>query len=353
MKILYIAKLKNSRSNGVSVAVCQLLNSICNYAEIALLNLSEIDFPLNNSIIVLDKNNWTRFDADIAVFEDPFNTIEFCRIAHLLRKKKIPYVLVPHGCFTYIALQKHAIKKKLAMNTVFREYLNGCIATQYLCKDEKDNSIQYNKAIILPNGIPFPNKTKTVDRIQKIVFISRKDVRHKGLDYLFDAISQTKELLELHRISIDLYGSEESDKDENYINEYIEKHQLQSILHNYGPVFGEDKERVLLNSDLFILTSRHEGFPMSILEALSYGLPVLITSGTNMADIVSDANAGWTGITDSDVIAKLLVNAIQSEDCTIISKNARNLALKYSWDKIAEDTICQYRALLNKQSLRS
>ena len=61
-----------------------------------------------------------------------------------------------------------------------------------------------------------------------------------------------------------------------------------------------------MNSDMFILTSRHEGFPMSILEALSYGLPVLITKGTNMTDLVHKASAGWTCETDPIEIAKTL-----------------------------------------------
>jgi glycosyltransferase involved in cell wall biosynthesis len=46
-----------------------------------------------------------------------------------------------------------------------------------------------------------------------------------------------------------------------------------------GPAFGDAKDALLRRADAFILPSFSEGLPMSVLEAWSYGLPVLMTEG--------------------------------------------------------------------------
>ena len=47
---------------------------------------------------------------------------------------------------------------------------------------------------------------------------------------------------------------------------------------------GKSKEQVLLDADVFIQTSRTEGLPTAVLEAMSYKIPVLITKGTGLYD---------------------------------------------------------------------
>lgn len=348
MRILYVTKLKNTKANGVTVAVTQLLKSISKYAIIGWLDLGNVDFEVCQDIQMLGRDTWEEFGAEIAIFEDPFNSLEFCKIARVLRKRHVPYILSPHGCFTKIAMQKKAVKKSIGIHTVFRNYLKGCCATQYLCEDEKNKSIQFNQALVIPNGIPNNDCYSIKNEIHNIVFISRKDVRHKGIDLLLKAVLREKYLLESQNIKINIYGSTESEDDERFINAFICENNLSGIVKNNGAVFDEEKENILLKSDLFILTSRHEGFPMSILEALSYGLPVLITKGTNMTDLVNEASAGWTCDIDVIEIAKTLERALSCTNYSDYSKNARELSNKFSWDSISMITIEQYKKIVNK-----
>lgn len=346
IKILYITKLKNTKTNGVTVAVHQLMDAICNYAQIGWLDLGKESFDVDEKIEIIAYSDLDHFNADIAVIEDPFNTLEFCKIAKKLKKSNTPYILAPHGCFTKVALQKNAMKKFVAIHLLLRRYLKGCCATQYLCENEKSNSIQFNESLVIPNGVPIDNSYSVRKTIKNIVFISRKDVRHKGIDFLLKAVCLQRELLESEGVKVYIYGSVESRDDELFINEFIRKNDLSNIVSNHGPIFGEKKKDVLMKSDLFILTSRHEGFPLSILEALSYGLPVLITKGTNIDNIVSDANAGWTCETDETDISRALKAAISCQDCTCYSENARRVSLEYSWEAVACKTIKEYRELL-------
>ena len=52
----------------------------------------------------------------------------------------------------------------------------------------------------------------------------------------------------------------------------------------YGPAFGKEKDALLRSADAFILPSFSEGLPMSVLEAWSYGLPVVMTPECNLPE---------------------------------------------------------------------
>lgn len=203
--------------------------------------------------------------------------------------------------------------------------------------------------LIVPNGVPQNENYAVKKKIKRVLFLGRKDVRHKGLDYLLEAVNFKREFLASNNVAINIYGSFETQNDEGFINEYIENNNLQGIVKNYGPVFGKDKEKILTESDLFILTSRYEGFPMSILEAMSYALPVVITEGTNLCGIVSEANAGWTCKNSVQEIGEALENAIKASNIETISRNAKELSLKYSWNAIAKMTIDIYDGIIERQ----
>jgi poly(glycerol-phosphate) alpha-glucosyltransferase len=52
----------------------------------------------------------------------------------------------------------------------------------------------------------------------------------------------------------------------------------------FGPAFGEEKTSLLRSTDAFVLPSFSEGLPMSVLEAWSYRLPVVMTPECNLPE---------------------------------------------------------------------
>ncbi len=349
MRILYITKLSDRKANGVTVSVTQLINSICNYADILWLDLSGYIFKVSDKVKKVNIDNYLTTTPDIAVFEDPFNTTHFCKIAKVLRKNGIPYIITPHGCFHREALKHNHLKKVIAMSTVFRGFLHGCYGIQYLCENEKINSYSVNESIIISNGIPDYDEYRIRRVIKDIVFISRKAVNHKGLDLLLQSLKSVKGILLQKGVQVHLYGSVETEADESYISKTIDEFGLGEIVDNNGPIFDAEKKAALLKADLFILTSRHEGFPMSILEAFTYGLPVLITDRTNMGDIVTSSNAGWVCKATIEDISKTIIEALETDDCTEMSMNAKKVGSQYSWDKISEYTVEVYRKITQEK----
>ena len=96
---------------------------------------------------------------------------------------------------------------------------------------------------------------------------------------------------------------------------------------------------------MFIQTSRFEGMPMGILEALSYGLPCLVTEGTTLGTFVSQNKAGWSCETDASKIAEAMRAAIQEKGTwTQKSDRARHsVSEQFAWERVAEEMIFQYR----------
>lgn len=97
---------------------------------------------------------------------------------------------------------------------------------------------------------------------------------------------------------------------------YVESLKRLSVnlnLHNklvwYGWVDSAEKIHLLENADLLVLTSFNENFSNAVLEALSFGIPVLVTKNVGMSGYVKEKNFGWVCNPDADEIAQTL-NAI-------------------------------------------
>ena len=342
MKILYISNISNSKESGLNVATTQLLNSICKYAEIDWLNLSDSVFDMNKSIHIKNLKNYLDGPLpDIAVFESPFSSLQYSLIAKALRRKMIPYILSPHGSFHKVALQKSSIKKWIVMHTIFYKFFRECRAVKFLTIGEKNNSVCFNESIIIPNGIEDKGNYRVRDEIRTIVFIGRKLKYTKGIDILLEACYKLKSLMIKKQITVHIYGPKRKDEDEQFIDDFIEKNEMSAYVFNHNAIFDEEKDAVLQDADLYIQTSRHEGFPMTILEALSYGIPVLVTEGTNVGDIVEETKAGWVAKTDSNDVALKIKEAIKSFPICQYSENARNVSMNYTWDEIAKQSIKQ------------
>ena len=114
-----------------------------------------------------------------------------------------------------------------------------------------------------------------------------------------------------------------------------------------GPVFDSDKKKTMMTADFFIHTSRFEGMPMSVLEALSYGVPCFVSQGSNMRELIEEGNAGWgTDVTVESVAEKLEEVAIMDKCWDEKRENALTIAKRFSWDQIAQYCHNNYEELL-------
>ena len=252
----------------------------------------------------------------------------------------IPYIIVPRSELTKQGQARHRWKKIAANALRFKKFARKAAAIQYLTQQEKtDSGDGWNKnGIVIPNGIRMPEPfSKSPSDTLRCVSIGRLEPYQKGLDLLLAACVMEKDALVENKVRIDLYGTNKEGKGEELARQ-ISEAGLEGVMSVHPGVFGEEKKQVLRNSDVFIMTSRFEGHPMALIEALSYGLPAVATTGSNMREEIEKARAGWGCDIDARSIARALLEMTADGGRSEKAENARRLAGSYDWDAIARQT---------------
>lgn len=276
---------------------------------------------------------------DVVVFEGFYNVQEL-NFAKELRRENIPYIIIPRGSLTHQAMNNHAKwKKKIAHLLFFDKYVHKATAIQYLTNDEYKNSgDKWNKNhYILPNGFSKPKRVKSSFNESGIMatFIGRLDMYHKGIDILLKACQLIQDELRNVGFKLCFYGPRKYDHD--LILQTVQEMNMQDFITMGGEITGKIKEDIIINSDVFILTSRFEGHPMGLIEALAYGVPAMVTPGSNMAKEIKNADAGWTceNLSVDDLVKMLRCVIAEKGIFSKKSKNAMELVKPYDWDKLA------------------
>jgi glycosyltransferase involved in cell wall biosynthesis len=103
--------------------------------------------------------------------------------------------------------------------------------------------------------------------------------------------------------------------------------------------FGHDVAGFLNDLDIFVLPSDSEGLPLSLLEAIASGLPVVATSVGGVPRVINSTNSGWLSPpANPDALARAMEEALLSSDRIERGERARLLVeQRYSAKRMAED----------------
>jgi glycosyltransferase involved in cell wall biosynthesis len=107
--------------------------------------------------------------------------------------------------------------------------------------------------------------------------------RHKGVDVLIDACARLAD--RATPVHLDVYGDGSLRAD---LERRTSRHRVDATFHGHDPSVRDR----LLEADLFVLPSRGENLPITILEAMAIGLPVVATRVGGIAELVQDCVTG-------------------------------------------------------------
>lgn len=183
----------------------------------------------------------------------------------------------------------------------FKEYYesNTCFVHKNLLKcdiivaltqywKEYFNDLGFENVIIVPNIVDSPviQEKKYKDGKTHILYLGLI-TKAKGIYDLLDVIRKHKAELE-NKTTLHIGGNGETTTLQNIIKE----HSLSQIVKFEGWVSGDKKVELLSNTDVFILPSYTEGLPISILEAMSYCLPVITTPVGGIPEVIENGENG-------------------------------------------------------------
>ena len=143
------------------------------------------------------------------------------------------------------------------------------------------------KSKIIYNGIKqIARKNKfSSTNLLNIIVVANIQV-YKGHRYLIRALSLLNEdqlkSIKVKFVGKNLFG--------DVINKLIKEYNLNSVIACLG--YRSNVHEYLMESDLFILPSETESFPTAILEAMSFGLPVIATNVGGVSELIKNDNSG-------------------------------------------------------------
>ena len=144
-----------------------------------------------------------------------------------------------------------------------------------------------NKIEIINNGVFIPEENTNIftnDQIN-ITIVSRL-VSHKNIEKIIKAISDLNSPL----INLNIIGDGPELNQLQKIS--LESNNKDNIIF-HGKLNRDEINHIFLNSDIYIQASNYEGLPHSLLEAMSYGIPVLCTPVGECKEILGNEDRGY------------------------------------------------------------
>jgi len=267
-------------SKFIKIKSSQNLNEIGKFSLFKLYYLIELFFKISISLLLFRPKviYYTMSPSGFAFFRDVIMQLPI-KVYAFFTKTKIYFHYHARGINNFVSDSK--LKLSLTNFVTSKVYL---IFISELLKTDIKKLNRYKDVFFIPNGVEntltnkeFNNilESRTSNTQIRILYLSNM-IKEKGYDVVLQIAKQLKNLNN-HNIKIDFAGGWSSEEDQLFFKSYVEEHKLNDIIHYHGLVLGKQKKELFSNSSLFIFPSsyRHEVFPLSILEALSYGLPIL------------------------------------------------------------------------------
>lgn len=220
---------------------------------------------------------------------------EFFWVSRLIKKQQIPYTYCPHGSLSPGALKKNAWRKRLYFYFFESRMIKAAQAVHFLGENQYhhiDKWLKLDNKVLIPNGqnmeeLLFQGQESRRANYPVFSYCGRLDRMHKGLDILIEGFTRYRETGGTGRLWLIGDG-----KDKGSLKAQAHMLGVRELIKFWGPWYGEEKLRLLDQSDAFIHTSRYEGLPTGVLEAAGIGLPCLLSTETNLGRYFEEREAG-------------------------------------------------------------
>jgi glycosyltransferase involved in cell wall biosynthesis len=116
------------------------------------------------------------------------------------------------------------------------------------------------------------------------------------------------------------------------------KHEIETRVKFLDFVADKELPALYKNAKVFALPSLYEGFGLPVLEAMSYGCPVVVSRTSSLPEIAGEAGI-YVDPEDAESIAKGLAEALEGKSRDERAGAAKVQVAKFTWEKAAKQTL--------------
>lgn len=274
------------------------------------------------------------FDFDLIIFNSV--NCAYYYLTMVSKERRIPTIFISHVASNPLEqplinrpeIKGTYVEKKIEY--IYKYVVKNVSKTITICQSSYDYILNNYGIIseIITNGVEdisyqVPKEGYSYVNHEKIRFVSVASVTYrKGQDLILEAVLRlTPE--ERHQIIVNIVGEGNAYKD---IKDMIKKYDMSETIIMHGASI--DVENILKDNDIFILTSRADTVPVSIIEALRAGMPIIATKVGDIPFMVGDG--GMLVDAEIESIKNAIVNFINNrEKLQYLSMNSRKQYLAY------------------------
>lgn len=277
--------------------------------------------------------------------------------AHYAKKFSVPYVISPHGSLMKIPLTRGKIKKSIYLSLVERKNLRDAAAIHFTAAVEeneyRDAGFPVSRAVVIPNGFnsenfSLPPRTKEfrerigVPNDAKILLFLGRISWKKGFDTLIPAL---REVLKVEPKAVLVIAGGDDEGYRKAVEKMVSREGVSPNVRFVGELLGEDKFKILSESDVFVLPSYSENFGMAVVEALYAKLPIVISPEVAIARDVLKWNAGRVVEKKVSSIANAIIETFHNPVATdeMRARGKKLVEESYSCAHIAKEFLRVYR----------
>jgi glycosyltransferase involved in cell wall biosynthesis len=276
-------------------------------------------------------------------------------IRFLFNKRAIARIEGPGGSGDFRRIRKLKCGNLILSSTKMLDRIISISAE--ICRELEENGIPEQSVVSIPNSVDVvyfqPGENGSTKKMRSILFIGRL-ADEKGVHYLIRAVEKLKK--KVNGITLFIVGEgplrrelEELSRHLNVMDETAFVGHTDSVLSYYQ------------EADIFLLPSLSEGLPLTLLEALSCGLPVVASAVGGSREILDPQNGeetipkseyriGEHGLLvnpeDDDGLASAVLRLLHDR---VLSDTLRKKARSYVQQKYGVDRVIgKYRALYSE-----
>lgn len=284
---------------------------------------------------------------------------------------KVPIIITTHGgdIQSYPEINYGERLNPVLNKRIEYSIKNADLLTAISCSTRKhylDIGVMQSKIVDIPNGVDInrfddkchdfhdllslPKDTKLLLTVGRYHIVKGYEYLIKAMPYIINQYKNVKSVIIGKRLNIlkkliRELGIEEYVilLDQQSFNLSQDNHKINL---NYIP--NDELLSAYKSSDIYVSSSLIEGFPLTMVEAMAAGLPLVATDVPGNKDAVVDGENGFlVPSKDPKALANKITKLLKNSNLRIkLSARSKELAKKYDWHIITNQYLKQYKRLV-------